>query len=126
MVAIGESKASSQHGSRELNGACKIFADVDSGKYGMELRQHLGALRNVLDPALAERVSDALWRSSRCYLPTVVHEKRFPLDAHRDRLASLEPPVERRRVVVICLRDFQAFFDRTADAMRRAVDEVVI
>ncbi len=126
VVAIGESKASRQYGSGHLSSACDIFRDVDSGIYGTQLRQHLGALRAVIDGDIADRISDALWRTARCYVPAVVHETRFDPDAHRDRLASLDPPVSRRRVLVLCVADFHAFFDTTADAIRVAVDEVVV
>lgn len=98
----------------------------NSGILGVQLRQHLGALRGVIDEDIATRVSDALWRTSRCYLPTIVHETPIDPDTHRTRLASLEPPVVRRRVLLVRIADFHAFFDATADAIRSAVAEVIV
>jgi hypothetical protein len=45
---------------------------------------------------------------------------------HRPNLAKLVQPPQRRRVIVIRLPQFHAFFDAVADAMRAAVSEVVI
>jgi len=126
VVAIGESKASRRYGSRNLNSACDIFDGVDSGTYGIELRQHLGALRAVIPADIARGVGSGLWRTERCYVPAIVHETPFDSGAHRQRLAALEPPVPRLRVLVLGLGDFQAFFDATSDAIRASIGAVVV
>ncbi len=125
-VAIGESKATEAHGLDELRNAAGAFAKVDAAVYGATLRGVLGTLRAVLTPELKEKVTDALWREAACYVPVIVHGAAFDYLADRDWLASLSPPADRRRVLVIALADFHGFFNAVADAMRSAVDEVVI
>jgi hypothetical protein len=125
-VAIGESKATKGRGLEELRNAAGMFAKIDKATYGSELRSELGTLRQVLSDDLKEKITDALWRESACYLPVVVHGDTFEHLRDRTWLASLSPPPDRRRVLVIALADFHDFFDAVADAMRAAVDEVVV
>jgi hypothetical protein len=80
----------------------------------------------VLSPTLKDKVTNALWKESACYVPVIVHGDAFDHLADRTWLASLSPPVERRRVLVIALPEFHDFFNGVADAMRAAVGEVVI
>ncbi|MGW3267430.1 hypothetical protein [Streptomyces sp. NPDC001056] len=126
VVAIGESKASRDDGSAQLTEAATIFRDIDEMKYGPELRAKLGALRRVIHPDLADKVSNALWLEHRCYFPMVVHETYFDLKAKRVVYGRLFPSIDRRRVIGVKLHDFQKFFDDISDAMRSAVREVVI
>ncbi|MEV5188052.1 hypothetical protein [Streptomyces werraensis] len=126
VVAIGESKASRDDGSGQLTEAATIFRDIDRMKYGPELRAKLGALRRVINPDLAEKVSNALWLEHRCYFPMVVHETHFDLKAKRVVYGRLLPSIDRRRVIGVRLQNFQKFFDDISDAMRDAVAEVVI
>jgi hypothetical protein len=126
VVAIGESKASRDGGRTQLGEAAKIFAQVDDGGYGPHLRSALLSLRRVLPPELKSQVSDALWREHRCYLPVILHEAPFDPVANRKALGRLVPPVERRRLLALQLKDFHGFFDAIADAMRAAVPEVVV
>lgn len=126
VVAIGESKASRRDGSGQLTEAADIFAAVDSGDYGVALRSALMSLRRVLPPSVASEVKDSLWRDHRCYLPVILHETPFNPEAERQVLAKLAPPAERRRLLALRLTDFPAFFDAVADAMRAAVEEVVV
>jgi len=125
-VAIGESKATKQRGLAELRKAAAMFAKIDAAIYGSALRSELGTLRYVLPPDLKDKVTDALWREAACYVPVIVHGDAFDHLADRAWLASLSPPADRRRLLVIALSDFYGFFDAVADAMRAAVDEVVV
>lgn len=126
IVAIGESKASRNGGSAQLGEAADLFIEVDRGRYGVELRTTLASLRRALPEPLALQVSDSLWRENRCYLPAIVHETEFDPIHRRPKLAGLVPPVAQRRLLVIRLGAFHAFFDAVADAMRAAVLEVVV
>ena len=103
-----------------------MFAKIDKSTYGAELRSELGTLRQVLSEDLKQKVTDALWRESACYLPVIVHGDPFEHLRDREWLASLSPPADRRRVLLIALADFHDFFNAVADAMRAAVDEVVM
>ena len=125
-VAIGESKSTKRRGLEELRNAARMFAKIDKNTYGSALRSELGTLRQVLPETLKERVTNALWQESACYLPVIVHGDAFEHLRDRAWLASLSPPADRRRVLVIALADFYDFFDGVADAMRAAVDEVVV
>jgi hypothetical protein len=125
-VAIGESKATRQRGLQELRKAAGMFAKIDAATYGSALRSELGTLRQVLSQDLKDKVTDALWREAACYLPVIVHGDAFDHVADRTWLASLRPPADRRRLLVISLADFHGFFDAVADAMRAAVEEVVV
>lgn len=125
-VAIGESKATDLRGLDEMRKAARMFAKIDSAVYGSALRSELGTLRQVLPVDLKDKVTDALWRDSACYLPVIVHGDPFDHMADRSWLASLSPPADRRRVLVITVPDFRGFFNAVANAMRSAVDEVVI
>jgi len=124
-VGIGESKATCSYGSEQLTEAAKLFAQVDEGVYGPDLRAELAAFRRFLPDELAIQVSDSLWSQNRCYLPMLVHQDEFNVMARRPTLAGLAPPIERRRLIVLRLTAFHAFFDAVADAMRAAVPEVV-
>lgn len=124
-VAIGESKTTYSNGSKHLRDAAILFAEVDEGVYGPDLRMALASFRRALPAALASQVSDALWRTNGCYLPIVVHQAEFDVMRHRSYLAGLRPPLERRRVIIIRFEAFHLFFDAVADAMRAAVDELV-
>lgn len=125
VVAIGESKAS-RNGGRSQVGEAAIFAQVDDGGYGPHLRSALLSLRRVLPPQLKSQVSDALWREHRCYMPVILHESPFDPVANRKSLGRLAPPVERRRLLALQLKNFHGFFDAIADAMRAAVSEIVV
>lgn len=125
-VAIGESKATKTYALNELRNAAGMFAKIDGSEHGPELRSELGTLRQVLAPELKDKVTDALWREAACYLPVIVHGDPFDYLSDRDWLASLRPPADRRRLLVIALPDFHGVFDAIADAMRVAVDEVVV
>lgn len=125
-VAIGESKATCSGGSTQLGEAARMFTYVDDGVYGPDLRARLAAFRGFLPPELAAQVSDSLWTDNGCYLPMIVHQDAFDAMTNRPSLSRLAPPIERRRVVIMQLNDFQAFFDGVADAMRAAVPEVVV
>lgn len=125
-VAIGESKATCSRGSEELTEAAGMFADIDNGVYGPDLRSRLAMFRGFLPNDLAVQVSDKLWSDSSCYLPMIVHHDPFDLMTPRRKLSRLKPPIERRRVIIAKLAEFYAFFDAVADAMRAAVPEVVI
>ena len=124
-VAIGESKTTRSDGSGQLGEAARIFAQVDDGVYGPDLRARLAAFRRFLPYELAIQVSDSLWSDSVCYLPMIVHQDEFDPMTRRPTFARLAPPIERRRVIIARLEEFHAFFDATADAMRAAVPEVV-
>lgn len=125
-VAIGESKATKERGLAELRKAAGMFAKIDAATYGSALRSELGTLRQVLPPDLKNKVTDALWREAACYVPVIVHGDAFDHLSDREWLASLSPPADRRRVLVIALPNFHAFFNAVADAMRAAVEEVVV
>ncbi|MGH3193257.1 MAG: hypothetical protein ACRDPY_41995 [Streptosporangiaceae bacterium] len=125
-VAIGESKATCSRGSEELTEAAGIFAAIDDGVYGPDLRSRLAMFRGFLPDELAAQVSDKLWSDSSCYLPMIVHHDPFDPMARRPKLAQLKPPIERRRVILVQLKDFYAFFDGVADAMRTAIPEMVV
>jgi hypothetical protein len=125
-VAIGESKATEKRGMPELRNAARFFADVDDKKYNQQLRSELISLDAVLPPHLAPKVSEAIIRDAACYLPVIVHGDAFDYLADRDWLASLGPPAERRRLLVLRIDDFHRFFDRVADTMRDEAQAVVL
>ena len=126
VVAIGESKASRNDGSGQLTEAARMFQEIDEGKYGVELRAEVSSLRDVLSDDLAAQVYGGLWRKSRCYVPVIVHERPFEPIAKRTTLGSLEPPIERRRLIALQLTNFHTFFDSVANAMRTALPEVML
>lgn len=125
-IGISESKTTHSEGSGLLGDAAKLFTLVDEGVYGPDLRNELAAFRRALPQDLAAQVSDALWTTNRCYLPTIVHQEEFNHLNHRPSLAKLIPPIERRRVIIVRFQEFHKFFDNVADAMRTAVGEIVI
>jgi hypothetical protein len=126
VIAVGETKASSNHGSDELTHACDMFDLVDAGTYGPDLRDAIDQLANVLPSHLVGQVSDNLWRDQRCYVPSIIHETAFDASRQRKRLDDLIPPVERKRVLVLRLSAFVRFFDEVAAAMPAAIDELVV
>lgn len=125
-LAIGESKATHENAVTELRKAAKFFAQVDGREYSQHLRSALIALDPVLPALLAPKVSDAIWNDAACYLPVIVHGKVFDHLKDRDWLASLRPPSDRRRLLVLRIADFHAFFDTVADTMRREAASVVL
>lgn len=125
-VAIVEAKSTEKHGLNELRKAARLFASVDQRKYGAHLRQHLIALRRVIPPDLSDGISEALLRDGVCYVPAIVHSDPFDHLDDRDWLESLLPPVDRRRLLVMAIDDFQDFLDTVADTMRDELDSVVI
>ncbi|MGO8905641.1 MAG: hypothetical protein ACLQMH_08470 [Solirubrobacteraceae bacterium] len=126
VLAVGETKASCERGSEELTHACDMFDQVDAGSFGPELRDAIDLLADVLPAHLLDQVSDSLWRDQRCYLPAILHETPFDASSPRARLARLQPPAERKRVLVLRLQAFDAFFDAVAAAMPETIDELVV
>jgi hypothetical protein len=126
VLAVGETKASCERGSEELTRACDMFDDVDAGSFGPDLRDAIDLLADVLPGHLLDQVSDSLWRDQRCYLPAILHETPFDASSPRARLARLQPPAERKRVLVLRLQAFDAFFDAVAAAMPETIDELVV
>jgi hypothetical protein len=125
-LAIGESKATQQNAVKELRKAAKFFAKVDGREYNQHLRSALIALDPVVPAHLAPKVSDAIWNDAACYLPVIAHGKVFNHLKDRDWLASLRPPSDRRRLLVLRIADFHAFFDTVADTMRDEAASVVL
>jgi hypothetical protein len=126
VIAVGETKASCNHGSEELTHACDMFDSVDAGLFGPDLRNAIDLLANVLPSHLVDQVSDDLWRDQRCYVPSIIHETAFNASLPRDRLAHLTPSVERKRVLVLRLSAFVSFFEDVSAAMPAAIDELVV
>lgn len=126
VVAIGETKASSDRGSDELTNACDLFDEVDAGAYGPDLRNTIDLLADVLPQHLLDQVSDSLWRDRRCYIPAVLHQAEFDAATPRPRLARLVPTADRKRVLVLRFANFDVFFDAVAAAMPGVVDELVV
>lgn len=126
VVAVGETKASCERGSDELTNACDMFDGVDVGDYGPDLRNAIDLIAEVLPAHIADQVSDSLWRDQRCYVAAVVHETQFDASLPRRRFARLKPPADRKRVLMLRLGGFDAFFDAVAAAMPACVDELVV
>jgi hypothetical protein len=126
VMAIGETKATAEHASTQLNNACGMFDSVEEGLYGPDLRNAIDVLGALLPDAMQAQVTEALWRKHRCYLPAIFHESQFDASASRDRLAVLEPVASRKRVVVCEIPEFEAFFDAVADAMPTVIEELVV
>jgi len=126
VLTVGETKASARYGSRELDRACDIFDSVDAGLAGPDLRDALDSLADVLPEHLIDQVSDDLWRNHRCYVPSIVHQDAFDARSERERLGRLLPVVDRKRVLLLNIEAFDSFFDRVADAMPQAVNEIVV
>lgn len=125
-LAIGESKATRARGTDEWRNAATFFANVDKQHYNQELRTALISLNPVIPAHLAPRIGETIVRDGPCYLPVIVHGDPFEHLAHRDWMASLNPPVDRRRVLVMPIADFHGFFDVVADTMRGEADSVVL
>jgi len=125
-MAIGESKATCARGDAELRKAIRFFERVDQRKYNQHLRSALIALGPVIPSHLSPKVSNAIWQDAACYLPVIVHGDAFDHLTDRDSLAALGPPAELRRLLVLRIDDFHAFFDRVADTMRGEYGSVVL
>lgn len=125
-LAIGESKATRANAVTELRNAARFFARVDNREYNSHLRSALISLDSVLPDDLAPKVSDAIMRDAACYLPVIVHGDAFDHVTDRDWLASLRPPHDRRRVLVLRISDFHTFFNVVADTMRGEAASVVL
>jgi hypothetical protein len=125
-IAIGESKSTCSYASENLGHAVGLFLQIEQGEYQQDLRRELSAFRHVLPPELASQLRDSLWTDNASYLPMIVHQDPYDFMNHRPNLAKLAQPLTRRRVIVMRLAEFHAFFDAVADAMRAAVPEVVI
>ncbi len=125
-IAIAENKSTCSHASDNLGDATGLFLKIEQGEYQQDLRRELSAFRYVLPPDLAGQLRDSLWTDTASYLPMIVHQDPYDFMNHRPNLAKLVQPLARRRVIVVQLAQFHAFFDAVADAMRAAVPEVVI
>lgn len=125
-LAIGESKATEANALTELRKAAKFFAEVDAHEYNQHLRSALISLDPILPADLAPKVSDAIWRDSACYLPVIVHGQAFAHLQDRTWLASLKPPSDRRRLLVLRISNFHDFFNTVADTMRGEAASVVL
>lgn len=125
-LAIGESKATEAYAINELRKAAAFFAKVDRREYNQHLRSALIALDPVLPAHLAPKVSDAIWNDAACYLPIIVHGQEFDHLKDREWLGSLRPPSDRRRLLVLRIDAFHAFFDKVADTMRNEAASVVL
>lgn len=99
---------------------------IEQGEYQQDLRRELSAFRYVLSSDLAGQLRDSLWTDNATYLPMIVHQDPYDFMNHRPKLARLTQPLQRRRVIVVQLSQFYAFFDAVADAIRAAVPEVVV
>src|SRR5689334_3819974 len=126
VIAIGETKATRDNASAELTNACGMFDQVDAGLFGPDLRDAIDLMGDVLPAHLQDQVSDALWRKNRCYLPAIFHQCDFDASNPRERLQRLEPPRERKRVLLCQISDFGSFFDAVADAIPAVIEDVIV
>lgn len=125
-VSIGESKSTASNAGINLGDALNLFAEVEEGIHGPDLRARLSAFRYVLEPGLKAQIKDSLWSDNCSYLPIIVYQDDYDFTTNRPKFERLKTPRERRRVIVVQLPNFHAFFDAVADAMRAAIDEVVV
>ncbi|GAA3952182.1 hypothetical protein [Actinoplanes auranticolor] len=125
-VSIGESKSTASNAADNLGEALKLFVEVEEGIHGPDLRARLSTFRPLLEPHLKEQVKDSLWTENASYLPIVVYRDDYDFTTNRPKFQRMRTPRERRRVIVVQLSNFHAFFDTVADSMRAAVDEVII
>jgi hypothetical protein len=83
----------------------------------------------MLEAALADEaldeIGEALWEGRRTYLPLVAYEESFDVTGRRPGLARLAAPREHRRVLLVQLSNFHAFFDDVADAARGSVGALI-
>jgi len=124
-IAVGECKATQGRAGENFGEAITLFVDLERGGYQQDLREALGAFRWVLADELKDQLKDSIWRDNASYLPTIVFQDAYDFRTTRPNLAGLSQPLQRRRVIVVRLTGFQAFFDAVADAMRSSVDLVV-
>lgn len=125
-VAIGESKSTCSRAGENLGDAIGLFVQIERGEYQQDLRRELSAFRHVLSAELASQLRDSLWSDNASYLLMIVHQDAYDFMRHRPTLAKLSQPTPRRRVIVVRLARFYAFFDAVAGAMRAGVSQVVI
>jgi hypothetical protein len=126
VVVVGETKTTRDRGSEELTNACSMFDAVDAGVFGPDLRDAIDGLADVLPDHLASTISNDIWREQRCYLPAIVHQDHFDARSDRPRLAQLQPPRERKRVLLLRVGDFDRLFEDVARSMSDVIDELVV
>lgn len=124
-VAIGEAKASANHGAARLREASVFFREIDAGRRGPEIRSEIRALKHVLPNDLLVGIVDGFWRERCCYLPLIVHSANIDEASDHSGLAGLKPPPVSRKLLALKLNAFHPFFDDVANAVRAALDEIV-
>ncbi len=122
---IGEAKTSNDYGSDRLAEAVDFFFSLDAGKRGVEVRQELQALKDVLPEEIGLGFATAIWRHRCCYLPIVVHGAPVDLTADHPGLGELKPPQSHKRVVDLKLEYFHPFFDKVSNEIRSAQIELL-
>lgn len=123
-LSITESKASEQYPAAQLRRAVSLFKALDAGDRDADLLQALNLFRNNLSAEIRASLAEAMWSGERLYAPLLSF--RVGLDPSTERQATLgvlAPPSERRRLIVVKLSNYPAFFDGVANAMRAAVGD---
>jgi hypothetical protein len=124
-LAVGECKASKNRGSRELTNATGFYEKLESGARDSELVADLLVLEAALPDRALDEIGETLWDGRRTYLPLVAYENGFNAGSERPGLARLAAPREQRRVLLVQLSNFYAFFDDVASAARASVGALI-
>lgn len=124
-LAVGECKASKNHASRELTNATGFYRKLESGARDGDLVADLLVLEAALPDRALDEIGETLWDGRRTYLPLVAYEDGFNVIAERRGLARLAAPREQRRVLLVQLSNFHAFFDGVAQAARASVGALI-
>lgn len=123
-ICITESKASEAYGSSQLNKAVTLFRALDRGDRNSDLLQALNVFTNYLPDNLRDAAPAAMWAGERNYAPLLAFRTSFnPTTERPTTLGALTVPHDRRRLLVVRLPTYGAFFDAVADAMRTAIGD---
>jgi hypothetical protein len=124
-LAVGECKATKSRASQELTNATGFYRELESGARDGDLVADLLMLEAALADEALDEIGEALWEGRRTYLPLVAYEESFDVTGRRPGLARLAAPREHRRVLLVQLSNFHAFFDDVADAARGSVGALI-
>jgi hypothetical protein len=125
-MSIVETKAYKADPNKAIQKAVAFFKDVDLDLHGARIRQSVQFMRTALTPEQQSRVTGSFWKRTRSYLPNPHYDSNCEMDWTNSRpsFRELEPPKSNIIVMPHGISNFDSFFDKISDEMRKYAKEL--
>lgn len=119
-ISTGECKAYLESPGRAITDAASRLSEVDSHSRDAEIRATISQFRPSLSATDKAKLSGTFWHDEKTYLPMVCCDQGNATSFTRNRksLRVLGPPIDKKLLIPVSIKDAKLFFDLLSDEMR--------